>query len=61
MNHGERTLLAGTPEVGCGGRSAGSWNGLWQSAVGNSMGREGGNVTHVEQGLAATIRAELTR
>ena len=65
MNQGERALLAGAPEVGYATRSAG-WNGLWQNAVGRSMGRDDWTATHVEQGragegVAATIWAELTR
>ncbi len=61
MNQGERALLAGASEVGYAGGSTGGWNRLWQNAVGRAMGREAGVVSHVDQDVAATIRAELTR
>ncbi|MDT5193506.1 MAG: hypothetical protein QOH20_260, partial [Mycobacterium sp.] len=43
MEQGERELLAGLPEVGYAAGSPG-WNGLWQSAVGYSMGRDAATV-----------------
>jgi hypothetical protein len=63
MKQGEMQLLSGLPEVGY---SAGSpcWNGMWQNAVGRSLGRDGSTATHVveaKQGWLATILAELTR
>ena len=61
MDQGERALLAGLPEVGYASGSRCGWNGLWQNAVGRAMGRDAGTATHVDQGMAATIRAELTR
>lgn len=61
MNQGERALLAGLPEVGYVAGATGDWNGLWQRAVGRSMGRDGSTATHVAEGDAAAIRAELTR
>ena len=63
MEQGERELLAGIPEVGYAAGSPG-WNGLWQSAVGYSMGRDTATRVHVgeaKQGWVATILAELTR
>jgi hypothetical protein len=65
MDQRERALLAGLPEVGYAAGVPG-WDGLWQNAVGRSMGRDGASVTHVDEGvrgegLLATIWAELTR
>lgn len=63
MDQRERSLLAGLPEIG-GAAGQPGWNGLWQNAVGRSMGRDGA-VTHVGErrgeGLLATIWAEVTR
>jgi len=64
MEQGERELLAGLPEVGYAAGSPNGWNGLWQSAVGCSMGRDAATVAHVGEskpGWVATILAELTR
>jgi hypothetical protein len=57
MDQRERALLAGLPDVGVPG-----WNGLWQNAVGQAMGRDEATVAHVDGGgLLATIWAELSR
>jgi hypothetical protein len=64
MEQGERELLAGVPEVGYATGRVRGWDGLWQSAVGYSMGRDAAMVAHVgeaKQGWVATIVAELTR
>jgi hypothetical protein len=64
MEQGERELLAGLPEVGYAAGSPRGWDGLRQSAVGYSMGRDTATVAHVGEtkpGWVATILAELTR
>ncbi|MDT5129733.1 MAG: hypothetical protein QOG79_3044 [Mycobacterium sp.] len=64
MEQGERALLAGVPEVGYATGPVRGWDGLRQSAVGYSMGRDAATVTHVREtkpGWIATILAELTR
>jgi len=61
MDQRERALLAGLPDVGYAAGIPG-WNGLMQSAVGQSMGRGETTVAHVDgRGLLATIWAELSR
>jgi hypothetical protein len=65
MDQREMALLAGLPEVGYATGTT-RWDGLWQNAVGRSMGRDGSTDAHVDdgargEGLLATIWAELTR
>ena len=61
MDQRERALLAGLPDVGYAAGTPG-WNGLWQNAVGQALGRDEATVAHVDDaGLLATIWAELLR